>query len=109
MEKKNYDDNHRYRGKTKDTEFKRRMELFFDSAERRGLDWQKCMRKLKRRCCDLLRYDRINVLKQGAKVKQSTQACDYISLIGSLAQESLTQIHQRESSQGNLSVKRNDN
>ena len=40
------------------------METFLDTIEQRGLDWKKCMRKLKRRCSDLIRYQRMTVSQQ---------------------------------------------
>ena len=99
MEKKNYDSQHKFRGKTNDIEFKERMEVFLAKVEERGLDWKKCMRKLKRRCCDLLRYDRVNGQKQELLDKQETDACGILSLMGNIAQQSLTQIQSKNISQ----------
>jgi len=92
LEKKNYDCNHHFRGRTTDTEFAKRMEFFLDEIEKRGLDWKKCMRKLKRRCCDLLRYERINNAKTGSEVKkESAEYSDYIALFGSIAKQNLSE------------------
>ena len=96
LEKKNYDNQHRFRGKTSHVEFVKRMELFLETIEKRGLDWKKCMRKLKRRCCDLIRYERVTVPKQSV-VQMRRASCDYISLIGSLAQHSLSQMELKDS------------
>lgn len=89
LEKKNYDNHHHFRGRTTDMEFARRMEVFLDRIDKQGLDWKKCMRKLKRRCCDLLRYERLNGLKGS---KQELVGCsDFISIIGSIAKKNLMQ------------------
>lgn len=94
LEKKNYDSQHRFRGKASDPEFVKRMELFLDTIDRHGLDWKKCMRKLKRRCCDLIRYEKINTSRGPTpSVKNS---CDYLSLIGSLAKYNLSQMELRD-------------
>ena len=92
LEKKNYDCNHHFLGRTTDTDFAKRMEFFLDEIEKRGLDWKKCMRKLKRRCCDLLRYERINNAKTGSEVKkESAEYSDYIALFGSIAKQNLSE------------------
>ena len=89
LEKKNYDNYHRFRGRTTDMEFAKRMEAFLDRIDKQGLDWKKCMRKLKRRCCDLLRYERLNGVKSS---KSELAGCsDFISIIGSIAKKNLMQ------------------
>ena len=75
------------------------MEVFLAKVEERGLDWKKCMRKLKRRCCDLLRYDRVNGQKQELLDKQETDACGILSLMGNIAQQNLTQIQSKNISE----------
>ena len=96
LEKKNYDNRHRFRGKTSHVEFVKRMELFLDTNEKRGLDWKKCMRKLKRRCCDLIRYERA-VMSKESVVEERRASRDYISLIGNLAQHNLSQMELKDS------------
>lgn len=91
LEKKNYDCNHHFRGQTTDTEFAKRMEFFLDEIEKRGLDWKKCMRKLKRRCCDLLRYERINSSKTSEVKRESAEYSDYFALFGSIAKQNLSE------------------
>ena len=94
LEKKNYDNHHHFRGRTTDMEFAKRMEVFLDKIDKQGLDWKKCMRKLKRRCCDLIRYEKINTSRGPTpSVKNS---CDYLSLIGSLAKYNLSQMELRD-------------
>lgn len=78
-----------------------------DTVEGKGLDWEKCLRKLKRRCCDLLRYGRTTTTQKQEETKKESEAFDFLSLFGSLAQRSLAQIHSRESSSDSSCVKRN--
>ena len=75
------------------------MEVFLAKVEERGLDGKKCMRKLKRRCCDLLRYERVNSQKQELVDKQETNACGILSLMGNIAQQNLTQIQSKNISE----------
>ena len=96
LEKKNYDNRHRFRGKTSHVEVVERMELFLDTTEKRGLDWKKCMRKLKRRCCDLIRYERA-VMSKESVVEERRASRDFISLIGNLAQHNLSQMELKDS------------
>ena len=77
-------------------EFVKRMELFLDTTEKRGLDWKKCMRKLKRRCCDLIRYERA-VMSKESVVEERRASRDFISLIGNLAQHNLSQMELKDS------------
>ena len=75
-------------------EFAKRMEVFLDKIDKQGLDWKKCMRKLKRRCCDLLRYERLNGVKSS---KSELAGCsDFISIIGSIAKKNLMQYQENK-------------
>lgn len=103
LEKKNYDSQHHFRGKANNPAFAQRIEYFLSEVEKRGLDWRKCMRKLKRRCCDLLRYGKTDPNSLPI-VDTPMSGHEYLSLIGYIAQQSLDQMKRKESSSSGTTV-----
>lgn len=101
LEKKNYDSHHRFRGQSSDKNFTKRMECFLDEIEKRGLDWTKCLRKLKRRCCDLIRYERNSGGRGDPEVRQTPNYPNLLSLIGDIAKQDLSELQNKSGTRSN--------
>lgn len=99
LEKRNFDEKRHFCGKSNDVEFCRRLELFLCEVEKRGLDWRRCIQKLRRRCCDLLRFGRTShdIFEMESKLDDD----DCLSVIEYIAQQALSEMqrHNRESPQ----------
>ena len=83
----------------KDTAFIKRIECFLDRVEKRGLDWTKCLRKLKRRCCDLLRSEKNLLGRSDFGMKSIPPHSDYLSLISSIAKQDLSELQAKQECQ----------